>query len=118
MYKAVIQEQQQFIISHFGTNFSSLFCARQWNEIPKRNRDLKVFIPKAKEISPNSFHNYINQLAKARNICTSSGKVWQFQTHQFRHTVGTRMINNGVPQHIIQRYLGHESPEMTSVAIW
>lgn len=24
------------------------------------------------------------------------------------------MINNGVPQHIIQRYLGHESPSMTA----
>jgi hypothetical protein len=24
------------------------------------------------------------------------------------------MINNGVPQHIVQRYLGHESPEMTA----
>lgn len=23
------------------------------------------------------------------------------------------MINNGVPQHIIQKYLGHETPEMT-----
>lgn len=36
-----------------------------------------------------------------------------FQSHQFRHTVGTRMINNGVPQHIVQRYLGHECPQMT-----
>ena len=25
------------------------------------------------------------------------------------------MINNGVPQHIIQRYLGHDSPQMTMV---
>lgn len=24
------------------------------------------------------------------------------------------MINNGVPQYIIQRYLGHETPTMTS----
>ncbi|WP_240047037.1 tyrosine-type recombinase/integrase, partial [Staphylococcus aureus] len=34
--------------------------------------------------------------------------------HAFRHTVGTRMINNGVPQHIVQKFLGHESPEMTA----
>lgn len=31
------------------------------------------------------------------------------------NTVGFRMINNGVPQHIVQRYLGHESPTMTQV---
>ncbi len=24
------------------------------------------------------------------------------------------MINNGVPQHIVQKFLGHESPEMTA----
>jgi len=47
------------------------------------------------------------------DIKDSSGKRWNFQTHQFRHTVGTRMVNLGVPLHIIQRYLGHESPQMT-----
>ena len=35
--------------------------------------------------------------------------------HRFRHTVGTRMINQGVPAHIVQRYLGHASPTMTAV---
>lgn len=34
--------------------------------------------------------------------------------HQFRHTLGTRMINKGVPQHVIQRLLGHASPQMTA----
>jgi len=35
--------------------------------------------------------------------------------HRLRHTFGTRMINSGVPQHVIQRLLGHASPGMTSV---
>ena len=34
-------------------------------------------------------------------------------SHRFRHTLGTRMINNGVPQHVVQKLLGHASPEMT-----
>jgi len=54
-------------------------------------------------------------LAEEFNITDSLGKRWNFQTHQFRHTVETRMVNSGVPMHIIQRYLGHESPAMTQV---
>jgi len=34
--------------------------------------------------------------------------------HQFRHTLGTRLINTGVPQHVIGRLLGHASPQMTA----
>ena len=33
--------------------------------------------------------------------------------HQFRHTLGTRLINSGVPQHVVQRLLGHARPHMT-----
>jgi hypothetical protein len=35
--------------------------------------------------------------------------------HQLRHSLGTRLINSGVPQHVIQRLLTHASPEMTAV---
>ncbi len=34
--------------------------------------------------------------------------------HQFRHTLGTRLINSGVPQHVVQKLLGHASPHMTA----
>jgi integrase len=33
--------------------------------------------------------------------------------HRFRHTIATRMINEDVPQYVIQRFLGHESAQMT-----
>ena len=36
-------------------------------------------------------------------------------SHQLRHTFGTRLINKGVPQHVIQRLLGHASPLMTGL---
>ena len=36
-------------------------------------------------------------------------------SHQFRHTVATRLINADVPQHIVQQLLDHMSPEMTAV---
>lgn len=56
----------------------------------------------------------MNQLSEKFQIIDENGKLWHFHSHQFRHTVGTRMINAGVSQAIVQRYLGHESPEMTS----
>jgi integrase len=102
----VIQEQQNYIQELFGHTYTYLFCGRNpgggFNPVPR-------------VIRPESFINFLKKLADENNICDQSGKKWNFQTHQFRHTVGTRMINNGVPQHIVQRYLGHESPEMTSV---
>jgi len=42
--------------------------------------------------------------------CTTTVTV-----HRLRHTFGTRLINSGVPQHVIQRLLGHASPGMTAV---
>lgn len=33
--------------------------------------------------------------------------------HRFRHTKATSLLNAGVPLHVVQRYIGHTSPEMT-----
>lgn len=104
----VIQEQQSYIKQLFGNSFPYLFSGRA------RQRS-DEFIPEPKLMTGQSFINHIKRLAKQFEIKDNFGKIWNFQTHQFRHTVGTRMINAGVPQHIIQRYLGHESPEMTMV---
>jgi hypothetical protein len=65
-------------------------------------------------IKQQSFSQRINRLAFDHQIRDANGKLFRFQSHQFRHTVGTRMINLGVPHHFIQRYLGHLGPEMTS----
>jgi integrase len=65
-------------------------------------------------IKQASFAHRINRLAYDHDIRDATGKLFRFQSHQFRHTVGTRMVNLGVPHHIIQRYLGHKGPEMTS----
>jgi integrase len=48
-------------------------------------------------------------------IHDEAGEAVQVSAHQFRHTLGTRLINSGVPQHVVQRILGHASPGMTAV---
>ncbi len=42
------------------------------------------------------------------------GKPVQLTPHQWRHTLGTRLINRDVPQEVVRRLLDHDSPQMTS----
>jgi integrase len=44
-----------------------------------------------------------------------AGRIDHVTIHQLRHSLGTRLINSGVPQHVIQRLLTHAGPEMTAV---
>lgn len=57
----------------------------------------------------------VHKLSRNVPITDSTGNVYLINFHQFRHTVGTNMINSGVPVTSVQKYLGHESPEMTMV---
>ena len=43
-----------------------------------------------------------------------TGQPVTVTAHQYRHTLGTRLINAGVPQHVVQKMLGHASPQMTA----
>lgn len=107
----VITEQQKYIQEHLGKNFEYLFCARkQAGRSPHF-----TFHPKPSVMNLKSFTEFLKRLAEEKDIKDSSGKRWNFQSHQFRHSVGTRMVNLGVPLHIIQQYLGHTSPTMTMV---
>ncbi len=106
----VIQEQQRYITNALSIEkFVYLFCANEGGGCKGG------FTASPKNMAAYTFSRYLNKLAERYNICDVTGSLWHFQAHQFRHSVGTRMINSGVPQHIVQRYLGHESPQMTAV---
>jgi hypothetical protein len=94
---AIIQEQQKETINKWGDQTQLLFPNLR-----------------GQPYSRNTLNDMVNKLAIEKNICDSTGKIWWFALHQFRHTFGTRHINNGVPHHIVQRLLGHKSPLMTS----
>jgi integrase/recombinase XerD len=108
----VIKAQQSYIRQSLGDEYKYLFCGavRYF-----QNKELAEFSPIPKLMLSQMFNQYLNWLAKKFEIRDSSQKNWHFQSHQFRHSVGTKMINNNVPHHIIQRYLGHASPTMTSI---
>ncbi len=44
----------------------------------------------------------------------ATGQPVKVTAHRFRHTVGTRMINNEVPIDTVQRMLDHATPQMTA----
>jgi hypothetical protein len=41
------------------------------------------------------------------------GRPVHFTPHQWRHTLGTRLINRDVPQEVVRRILDHDSAQMT-----
>lgn len=75
---------------------------------------VRTYKGKIQPVKSRCIHTLLNDLAKKNNIVDWKGKLWHFHFHQFRHTVATKMINGGVPHHMVQRFLGHESPEMTA----
>lgn len=104
---AIIQEQQQCVRDHYGNGCQYLFPQppEYWQRSSKKR--------KGKPIYQRQVNRCLQKLAIEKDIKDLSGQLWNFQSHQFRHTVGTSMINNGVPIHIVKRYLGHETFEMT-----
>lgn len=102
----VIQEQQAYIRQQLGQEFEYLFCART-------SGSTKSFRPIPKPMLASSFAGALNKLAELHTISDENGKHWHFTPHQFRHTVATRMANRGVSPILIQKFLGHDSPNMT-----
>jgi len=48
------------------------------------------------------------------DIRDQDGSPIRLTPHQFRHSLGTTLINRDVPQHVVQKILDHETPEMTA----
>ncbi|MEC4819611.1 MAG: tyrosine-type recombinase/integrase, partial [Scytonema sp. PMC 1069.18] len=100
---SLIRLQQKQVSEELGKDYPYLFPSRR----VKTNN-------KVKPVSSKAYSEAIKKLIWENNIRDSNGKRWVFTSHQCRHTVATNMINDGVPQHIIQKFLGHESPTMTN----
>jgi integrase len=48
------------------------------------------------------------------DIRDEHGRPVRVRPHQFRHSLGTTLINRDVPQHVVQKILDHDSPVMTA----
>ena len=61
-----------------------------------------------------TFRDRLDEWIIRCDVRDEQGRLRRVTAHQFRHTLGTRMINNGVPQHVVQEWLNHRSPQMTA----
>src|SRR5436305_3722424 len=93
-----IQAQQQEIRERYAGQCPYLFPKPRFSALPYKQ---------------GAFANALNIWAVKYDIRDRNGHLWRFQSHQFRHTVGMRLINEDVPLDVISRLLGHRSLEMT-----
>jgi len=94
----LIQAQAQHIRDEFGNQAHYLFLNQ-----------------KGQTIKCVTFEKAFKKWAVQSDIRDKAGQLYVPHFHQFRHTVGTRLLNNGMSQYLVQQFLGHESPDMTAV---
>jgi integrase len=67
---------------------------------------------------PVSAHTYRAALYRWLDDCgirDEHGQPVHLTPHQWRHTLGTALINKDVPQHVVQKILDHDSAAMTAL---
>jgi integrase len=95
--------QQQQVLTRFPGGCAWLFPA------------LKVNLDGARPMPDISFRDYLDTWLRRIHLVDENGQPARVTAHQFRHTLGTRLINADVPQHVVQQLLDHMSPQMTAV---
>ncbi|WP_171048489.1 tyrosine-type recombinase/integrase [Nocardia cyriacigeorgica] len=98
---AAITTQIEWVRSHYSPN-ALLFPRERQN--PDGTRPIRSTTLRA----------VMNQWMAECGIVDDAGAPAQVTAHQFRHTLGTTLINNDVPQEIVRKILDHTSPEMTA----
>ncbi len=99
---AAISAQQRHLLAHQSRQPPLLFPTRNAN--PDRTKPFTIA----------SVERRLRRWQTEIDLRGDNGQPVRVTPHQFRHTLGTRMINQGVPQHVVQKLLGHASPEMTA----
>ena len=65
-------------------------------------------------LSTSSYRSALRIWLQRCDIRDEHGQPVHLTPHQWRHTLGTALINRDVPQHVVQKILDHDSPDMTA----
>jgi integrase len=62
----------------------------------------------------SNYDRILRDFSLALGLRDGNGQLLLYsRSHRLRHTRATTLLNAGAPIHVVQRYLGHLSPEMT-----
>jgi integrase len=62
----------------------------------------------------SNYDRVLREFSLAVGLRDSAGQLLLYsRSHRLRHTKATTLLNAGAPIHVVQRYLGHLSPEMS-----
>jgi integrase len=68
----------------------------------------------AKPTHPSTYRSALYRWLERCDVRDEHGHPVHLTPHQWRHTLGTRLINRDVPQEVVRRILDHESHAMTA----
>jgi integrase len=68
----------------------------------------------SRPVNGDAYRGGLRRWLERCDIRGEDGQPIRLTPHQFRHSLGTTLINRDVPQHVVQKILDHESAEMTA----
>jgi integrase len=98
----LIGEQQQQLLQRWPAGPPWLF--------PRPSKNLDGQAPTSSSTYRLALYRWLERC----HVRDEHGQPVHFTPHQWRHTLGTRMINRDVPQEVVRRILDHDSAEMTA----
>jgi integrase len=99
---ALVRHQQQRILDRYPSGIV-LFPR------PEKNPDGKT------PVSGSTYRLALYRWLERCDVRDEHGRPVHLTPHQWRHTLGTVLINRDVPQHVVQKILDHDSPLMTAL---
>ncbi len=67
-----------------------------------------------KPLSGGTYRQALHPWLERCDVRDEHGQLVHLTPHQWRHTLGHRLINRDVPQEVVRKILDHDSPEMTA----
>ncbi|MGO9081227.1 MAG: tyrosine-type recombinase/integrase [Streptosporangiaceae bacterium] len=62
----------------------------------------------------SNYNKVLREFSLALGLRDADGQLLLYsRSHRLRHAKATTLLNAGAPIHVVQRYLGHQSPEMS-----